>query len=441
MLGPGKNILYVLLNGALTLNPTKKQEYKSSSLAFINLSTGEVTKRVSVGWNAGTVALSDDGKHVVCFAHGQKAGRNFKRDMPSRLTVIDIQTQQVSARISNGFLWRQVLFNRELSRIFVLGRHREGGRKEQYDSGKPYLLVYELGLAEPVLAMGFDKMPMEMILSRDEKFLYVLENRRGFSGQKESDGQLHVIDVQEIDTLAKHDVGTRILDIAYDEVSDGVSVISYAAPRDRTGRLYQIHGREIVRVDEICKLPQFIQRYGGQPGLFVWGRDEISYIPDVGPSLISYIGLSKKSSAHIKSGSGAKIVGYPREILYLPDSGMVAFREYRLNQNAFLPSGRVGLLDLKSKALEQVVVTGRSSVKTNKILVRAMLMVELGPAVSYAPGAGSATESSGLMEINVQPNIEFLMSDFLQAVLVGALNSHAALNGFNSLNRPYPKSY
>ena len=104
MLGPGKNILYVLLNGALTLNPTKKQEYKSSSLAFINLSTGEVTKRVSVGWNAGTVALSDDGKHVVCFAHGQKAGRNFKRDMPSRLTVIDIQTQQVSARISNGFL-------------------------------------------------------------------------------------------------------------------------------------------------------------------------------------------------------------------------------------------------------------------------------------------------------------------------------------------------
>ena len=390
VVGPGENSLYVLLNGVLTLNSSKKQEKEPSRLALIDLSTREVAKKVSVGWNAGAVALSDDGKYVVCFAHGLKATDRYK-GIPSKLTVIDTHTQEVASRFSNGFYWWDVLFNRDLSRIFVLGRHREGGPKQEYDEGKPYLLAFDVGQTDPILEIELNNGGKEMILSRDQSLLYVLDYGRDLPSRKGFRGQLHVIDVSSLRKLVTLDVGTRIWDMVYDEARDRVAVIADASPRNRNGKLFQIQGQEIVRVDEVCKEPQFIQRFGHWPGLFVWGPHEVSYIPDAGPARTSYVGLSKmsRSSAVLStvgkvvgyprvsrsnaaSLTGAKVVGYPRETLYLPDSERVAFsvwereRDYRGIEAPWtkrgavdLPRGRVGVVSLKGKALERVLDSGR----------------------------------------------------------------------------------
>jgi len=148
-----------------------------------------------------------------------------------------------------------------------------------------------------------------------------------------------------------------------------------------------------------------LRRVENLPGRFIVGREQMCYWPDGGDLSAPCIRLNhprkasefstgitgawcdapKKAPGGSAASAAAALAGFnelgglPGEMVYLPDQNKMVLKR-------LCPAARVGVVDLKSNRLEQVVTPGRSGVKFAKVAGSVAASVALTATLTAAAG-------------------------------------------------------
>ena len=192
LLGPDERYVYILHYGLITL--TGKQERRNGSVTVIDPETGEQVSQVELGWKPRLMNLSDNRKYVVCFRPGQwKNKEEWWPERPAWITAIDAATRKKAVSWSTERPGKQIVFNRDLSRIAVVDRARV---TPEPVSG-PALYLYDVGKEEPVAVIELERETESMELSADERWLYILNPGNPVRrAKKYLDAQVLVVDLE-----------------------------------------------------------------------------------------------------------------------------------------------------------------------------------------------------------------------------------------------------
>lgn len=385
VIGPQNRYLYVLHNGLL--NPSGKLPKVASELSILDTSSRKLVKKIPVGWYASKLSFSEDDHYLLCFSQG-RSGKKKVEQVPASVTVIDTATNNVEVDLSAGHRGEQILFTRDASRIFVLTRGEKPKRKGVVPAVKPAVTIFSLDSEEPLAVIDLRQEAMQMELSPDEKWLYILDG--GHPAKKEAknvDGAVHVVNLSTLKLAGDYNVGTLPRTLSVDETTDTLTVLAQASMKDRHGKLYQFRGNHLLRTGDVGEAPMSVERFQDRPGMFVMSHDEISFLPDEGPLASSFVALNPKN----------KRAGYPGETLYLPGQNEVVLsllRWYGKGTLKYLPTSKVAIADLNGKKMEHVITTGRGGVKFAKTmgalaLSAAMTYLSYAPAYYMAQSTGS----------------------------------------------------
>lgn len=381
MIDPQNRFIYILHYGIL--NPTDILPEEPGKITVVDTASRQVIKTIPVGWNVFKMSFLKDGKYLLCFSMGTEGSKKIKRE-PGSVTIIDTQKNDAVADLSAGRLGTNILFKQDASRIFVLSRGDVPNKKKKDGDtppAKPALTVFSLDSEEPLAEIVLDQPARQMALSRDEKWLYLLD--RGFPSKKADknrNGIVHVVDTSTLQLVKSYDVGTSPRSLDADSASDDVAVLAQASFKDTSGRLYLLRGSELSPAVEVGKDPQFMTRSGGQPGRFLVTYDEFRFLSDDGNLASSFVALNKKKGSPPVSGPEVPTLGgYPGEVLQLPGTEKAAMTVMTAWGE---PTSKVAIVNLKENKVEKIVTTGRGGVKFGQFMGAMALSVAMS-SLSY----------------------------------------------------------
>jgi YVTN family beta-propeller protein len=411
LMSPDNKHIYVLHNGAFSLQGNLPKE--PGELSIVDSTALSNVKKVKLGWNTSRLSLSKDGRYLLCFSGGRAAFKKLSQE-PGSVTIIDTVKNEEVANLSLGRLGKEVLGTSDLSRIFVLSAG-EGARKKKDGTppAKPALTVFSLNSEKPLAEIEFDYWIKEMALSRDEKSLYLLDpGDPNNKPQKNRNGVVHVVDVANAKLVASHDVGTSPRGLEVDANNDAITVLAQASAKDHKGKLYSIRDNHLTPAADLGSDPQFVTRFGNRTDRTVVSHDDLRFLGDDGQLTSSFVALNPKGD----SAGGAslkRIGGYPGEVLYLPDQKKAVMTVMGAGG---VPTSKVAIVNLNDNTVENVVTTGRGSVKFGKFMGSMALSVAMSMGSYYAGYSYAQATSSPYFFYNVYlftpkaPNLELTAS-------------------------------
>ncbi len=148
---------------------------------------------------------------------------------------------------------------------------------------------------------------------------------------------------------------------------------------------------------DVGAAPQYVRRPIDRNGTFVISYEDMRFLPDGGGMTGSRLVLNPQKGAPPTPPDVKTLGGFPGELLILPDQNRVAMSV----TNAMGASSRVAILDLKENKIQQVVTTGRGSVKFGKFMgsmALSMAMTALSYNLAYA---GAQATGSPIFFYNV----------------------------------------
>ncbi|MBI3471234.1 MAG: hypothetical protein HY013_07750 [Candidatus Solibacter usitatus] len=379
VLAPDGRHLYFLRHGEYNLYYGYRGEAR---LVVVDLNAQKVLKDIPCGRNGSKLEFSGDRKYLLCFSRGSEATKKAKRE-EAMVTVVNAATNEVAATLSAGRLAKGVLFSKDLSRILVLSG-REVAKKGAKPS-KAAVTVFTLDKEQPLAATEFDQDLAQMVLSEDEKWLYVMDGGTpNKNPQKNHDGTVHVLDVTTGKLAGSHGVGSAPRNMIADKNTAGILVLAQNSVKDLHGKMYEFRGGQPVAPVEVGQNPLYLQRFGSLPGRFAVSHSDMRFFPDNGPASTAPIALNGAATA-AETADSKSLHGYPGEMLYFPEHNKVA----TLVRNARGETSKVAIMNLAKNQVEHVITTGRGGVKFGKVMGMVALSVAMS-AASYYGGYYSA---------------------------------------------------
>ncbi len=421
LMGPENKHLYVLLDGIFRAGGMLKPG--QSKLAIIDVESRKVLKTLPLAWNTRAMALSANSRYLLAINEGKGITRKALPEEQGSVTIIDTRTNEIAATLSAGRLGLQAAYNGDLSRIAVLSQG-EPARKKGQNAGKPRVTIFDIAQEKPLAEIDLDR-AKSISLSSDEKYLYVLDG--GVASKKPAqhkNGVVSVIDLAESKLVKTHDVATSPRALTIDPAANSLYVLSQASFKDPTGKFFQFRGADLVASSDVGADPQFVKSFGKEHGAFIMTGSEMRALPPGGPVSSSFIALNarkvnagvekRKDGAPGPGTDGDKYLGgLPGEVLHLPQQNKIVTTV----RNALGgPTSKVAILDLKDNKVQQVVTTGRGSVKFGKFMGAMALSVAMSSLSYYAGYSWAVNTGSPYFYYNVYvftpvpPNLELTSS-------------------------------
>jgi len=388
LLHPQRRHLYVLHNGVL--NPTGVVPTEPSKLSIVDLEERKPVRTMPLGWQVVKMSFLRDGRYLVCFGLGT-AGSKKVTQQPGSATLIDTEKNDVVATLSAGRLGSHLLFTRDASRIFALSRGGAPAKKGAPPAARPVVTVFSPDQEKPLAEIELEREAQDMALSRDEKWLYLLDQGAPSKNPaSHRNGVVHVVDAEALKLVKSHEVGTLPRGLELDAQAESVAVLAQVSAKDQTGRLYQFRGSEPTGAVDIGAEPLFVRRLGERPGRFIFCYDQMRFLGDEGTAASSFVTLNykpgvKRPTPELDFAGGR---GYPDEVLYLPGKDkavLTVLARYRKDLWGPLvtqPTSKLAIVDLRENKVQRTVTTGRRGVKFGKALAMAALSVALSEAMT-----------------------------------------------------------
>jgi len=397
--------LYVLHKGLYRLDGMLREA--ESELAVIDLEKRASVRKIGLAWGTTSIALSGDGRYLLAVSQG-KTGKKRTREEFGSVTIVDTRNNEVAVTLSAGRLGLTVAVTRDLSRIAVLSRG-EPPRNNGKPYVKPVVTLFSIDQERPLAEIEFDRAG-DLQISQDQKWLYVLDP--GFASKKASenkDGMVHVIDLAATKLVAGYNVGSMPHSMHVDAVSGALHVLAQKGVKDRAGLIWRFDGSGTPQRTEAGTDLLFLRRLGAEPGLFAIGSADMRFVPDRGAVTTTVLPLkSTKSSPQVK-GLG----GLPGEVLYLPGARKVVLT---VRTPTGAPTSKVAIISLVESKVENVITTGRGSVKFGKLAAAAALSGALSGLSYYSGYSMAQATGSPFFFYNIYsftpalPNIELSSS-------------------------------
>lgn len=367
--------LFVLHNGWVWEPRPMFPPVNPGEITIHDIHAQRLVATIPVGY-AATMDVTDDGRYLVCFSQGSDVRAKDREPHNGLLKVVSVAERRAVAEWPlnrRGIAW---LANRDLSRVFVI---TQGESEKEGNGAKAYLTAFDTGCAKPVAEIEFKGLPMRMVLSQDERFLYLFDP--GVRGTKKGNGVLHVVNAGRMTLLKSHNLGpARTDDISVitslrfglqrDADTGAVMLLWQGGPKDRGGKLYQFHDGELVAVFPVGSNPQFIFRVGASPERLLFTRDRMHYLGKGGSLLPRKVALDDLN-------------GYAGDVIYLSGPNKLAV-QVREGGALGVATGRIAFVDLKENRLERVVTAGRGGVKFAKKMSAIAAAFGLTYASAYA---------------------------------------------------------
>jgi YVTN family beta-propeller protein len=221
-------------------------------------------------------------------------------------------------------------------------------------------------------------------LSQDNKWLYVLDPGTPSKKSKEhKNGIVHVIDVEAVQLVSAHEVGTMPSTLIVDPNADDILVLARTSYKDWHGLVYRLKGKEKPEVIETGMNLLFVRRFADQPGFHVFANEDMRFLPDHDSISTSLVPLNPKKS---EQPDIKKLGGNPGEVLYLPDQKKMVITIYKENGE---PTSKVAIVNLAENKVEYVITTGRGGIKFGKFMGSMALSIA-ATSLSYYGGYASA---------------------------------------------------
>lgn len=330
LVSPARDALFVLHNSC------GKQE---TTLSIVDLRTKQIRKTVPLTPNVASLAVSQGGRCLIGVDLGGKDGS-------ATVNVVDTGTG-AGLRIPAGHSIRQWITTRDASRVFVLSAAKPGSapRHSQFFSqpeigidackkaGRVYrtgadfsVLVLDPGSAKPVATIPVPGDPSAMLLSPDERWLYVIDQgvwdktTGGFRGAK-----VHSIETQNCAMVATRTLKTSPRALDMDGETGELWVLAGAASPEAAGEMYRFHGSQMAGPTAVRPKPLGLVRLDGLPHPLLTTEDEICQLGGDGTPQRPCIELSKLHLA--QEGTAMDSHRLPRfEVRYLPTRSAFAIR-------------------------------------------------------------------------------------------------------------------
>jgi DNA-binding beta-propeller fold protein YncE len=375
---PSGKSLYVLHNG--WLNDTLLPPSNPSTITVVDLVTRKAVRSIKVGWHAYKLSLIKEGRYLLCFSRGFPGSKKVERESGA-VTIIDTEKADSVATLSAGRLGKEVLFSKDGSKIFVLSAGEGPDKKKNKPEVKPALTVFELERDKPLAEVELAQEIQEMSLSRDERWLYLLDaGVASKNPKKHRNGAVYVFDAEAMTLRTPLDVGVSPRSLDVDPTSEYAAVLSQVSAKDSAGKLYLLKGDELTRSVDVGADPRFLKRPENQSGRFVFSHGDMRFLGDDGVLATSFVPLNKAKNA--SSGAEVKYLdGNPGEVLTLPGGERVAMT---VNTAFGVPTSKVAIVNVKTNQVERIVATGRGGVKFGQFMGAMALSVAMSSLSYYA---------------------------------------------------------
>lgn len=409
LVGSTNRFLYVLHKGVF--KPNGALETGVGELSILDIAAQKPVRKIPLGWNVSNVAISRDGRYLVCVSQGKEGKKKASEEFGS-ITIVDTHNNDATAVLSAGRLGVQVIFTSDVSRIFVLSRG-EPPKKKGAAYSKPFVTTFTMDSEEPLARIELEG-AQSLTLSRDEKWLYILDG--GVASKKPKDyrnGVVHVVDVSTGKLAGTFELAALPREVTVDPETDFVSVLTQTSVKDLHGRLYQLRGNEPPVAVDVGSDPRFVTRLSNHRGLFVVTHEDIRFLPDGAPATSSLIPLNPPKGARPLGEAFKSLGGYPGELLYLPDQNKAVLTVQDASGG---PTSKVAIVNLKDNKVEHLITTGRGSVKFGKIMGAMALSLAMTSLSYYAGYSMAQATGSPYFYYNVYtfwpapPNLELSAS-------------------------------
>ncbi len=375
-----------------------------TTLSIVDLPARKVRKSIPLGWNVASLAVSEDGRSLVGVDLGRPDVKKPKLDQLAVVHVIDTATGD-DRRISAGRAARQWIVSRDGSRIFVLSVSSPGRVSPHYqflarpninvpgcvdrsgfysNGGESSVLLLDAGAAKPAAVVPLPGFPSAMLLSPDERWLYVVDEGAPDRKAKDNvDAQLHVIDAQTGKLAGTHGLGTFPRWLGMDDESGELLVLSHTSYQDHSGALYRFQGNSQVGVTPAGRDAVEVQWLEGLQHPVLVTAGEVCPLREEGARERTCIELAPfevgRRDPMLKPFARSPLL----EIRYLPQPSVFALRT---GQNG----DRLILVDPRAQPEGVVLTMGRPEARAHRKagnIAKDIGMVALG-VVACAYGCG-----------------------------------------------------
>ncbi len=381
--GPGARSLYVIHGGG-GLKP-------DGILEIVDLARRQTAGQYALGRDLSFVRFSADQRLLILYTRGRLSPKH-KNQLPPQLTIVDTATNRVSAS-RPGQYGHQLLVSADGSKLFTLTAENINRQATRLASASPVLGFAALrgkqavaqGSILKIFAVGNDKPLSElpvgasnaMAFSRDQKWLYLFEpGQLKRKSSRPETGTVRIVDVGAATIKATHQLGFHPSGPFADPNADTVTFI--CEPRNKRDKtmLYQFRAGDLLGPEPVDARLIGVLRPSGHSSRLLVGFDALRVLRDDG-TLANNVPLRSAAMAHLG--------GPPQDLISL-GTDKVAVSTFGKHQ--------VAIVDLNRGVIDQVVPTGRGSVRKGKAFGRIAASVALS-AASY--GAFSSLGSPGYL--------------------------------------------
>jgi YVTN family beta-propeller protein len=377
LLSPAADTVFVLHNAC----PIEQRGKSRTTLSIVDLQTRRVRKVVPLSWNVASLSVSDDGRRLIALDLGRSGGRKPKPEDLATVHVIDATTGDDSP-IPAGSFARQWAVTRDSSRVFVLSVDKSGHAPVSYglleqprievplclarrayvrSAGEVSVHILDAGAARPATVVPLPGDPWDMRLSRDEQWLYVIDEGTPAKKAKDNvDAQLHIVDARNGKLAGTYPLGNFPRWLETDDETGDLLILSHVSYQDHTGKLYRFRGNAQAGVTEAGTDPIELQWVEGLPQPVVVGGSKICPLPaDGSPSQpcmdLSPLKISRQEPT-LKPFARPPLL----EIRYLPRPGMFSLRTG--------PNGdQLILMDPRAQAQATTLTLGRPEARAHRL--------------------------------------------------------------------------
>jgi YVTN family beta-propeller protein len=385
---PDNRFLYVLHDMPRSKN---KEIAGPNQLTVHEIDSQKLIATIPVGYGADQIGYSKDHRYAICVAKGING--TMKTDPQyGQVTIVDLAAHTVIAELPLRHDVGNVVVDDDLSRMFMLSPGSLAPFK------KACLSAFDVESEKLLGEIEFDGFPTSMTLSRDGKYLYMLDTgqrhtMRSSKFEKDVNGLLSVIDVETVQVLKSHDVGKSPHMLQVDPQEDFVTLLGSGDPNSHEGRFYVFRGSELANTSAIGNKPQFVRKLKGLSPRVLVTHDRLHFVNEDGSLAQQAVPLNSQFTPGVLSS--VPLDGYLSGIRYLPEVNKLVM-SVRQGRSYGVPTSKVAFVDLKDHRVERIVTTGRGGVKVGRV-VGGMALVGLEAYGLFSLPGLIASESASLI--------------------------------------------